>query len=163
MYRLLRGNYSAIFALTDSCANPVWLSSTSAFGLVRGVFAGCYQPLLLPGFSRRYLCKSVTGCLVPYPDGPTECTCLFLPRCHGPSLDPSQVGFPFRPRTRFFRGEVSWLSSDISCVQASEFACLPDRSHRCRFRRAAETSTSRRNVLRCPCTHRICYPSDTGN
>jgi hypothetical protein len=34
-----------------------------------------------------YLCKSVPGCLVPYPDGPTECTCLFLPRCHRPSQD----------------------------------------------------------------------------
>jgi hypothetical protein len=63
------------------------LSSTSAFGLVRGVFAGCYQPLLLPGLSRRYLCKSVPGCLVPYPDGPTECFYLFLPRCHRPSQD----------------------------------------------------------------------------
>jgi len=113
--------------------------------------------------SRRYLRNSFFRCLALNPDGPTECTCLFLPRCHRPSLDPSQVGFPFRPRTRFFRGEVSRLSSDISYVQASEFACLPDRSHRCRFRRAAETSTSRRNVLRCLCTHRICYPSDTGN
>src|SRR5882757_641550 len=95
--------------------------------------------------SRRYLRNSFFRCLALNPDGPTECTCLFL------------------PRTRFFRGEVSRLSSDISYVQASEFACLPDRSHRCRFRRAAETSTSRRNVLHCPCTHRICYPSDTGN
>src|SRR5439155_27373276 len=33
--------------------------------------------------------------------------------------------------------------------------CLPDRFHRCEFRRAAESSTSRRNVLRCLCTHRI--------
>src|SRR5215469_3680492 len=37
------------------------------FGLVRGVFAGCYQPLLPPGFSRRYLCESFPRCLVPYP------------------------------------------------------------------------------------------------
>jgi hypothetical protein len=29
--------------------------------------------------------------------------------------------------------------------------------------RAAETFTSRPNVLRCLCTHRICYPSNTGN
>jgi len=28
--RLLRGHYSSVFALTDSCVNPVWLSSTSA-------------------------------------------------------------------------------------------------------------------------------------
>jgi hypothetical protein len=62
-----------------------------------------------------------------------------------------------------FHGEVSRLSSDISFVQASEFARLPDRSHRCQFHRAAETSTSGQNVLRCLCTHRICYPSDTGN
>ena len=52
--------------------------------------------------SRRYLRKSFLRCLALNPDGPTECTCLFLPRCHRPSLDPSQVGFPFRPRTRFF-------------------------------------------------------------
>jgi len=110
-----------------------------------------------------YLRNSFLRCLALNPDGPTECTCLFLPRCHRPSLDPSQVGFPFRPRTRFFRGKVSRLSSDISYVQASEFACLPDRSHRCKFRRAAETFTSRRNVLRCLCTHRICYPPATGN
>src|SRR5215472_9459380 len=42
------------------------------------------------------------------PTVPPSGTCLFLPRCHRPSLDPSQVGFPFLPRTRFstvrFRG-----------------------------------------------------------
>jgi hypothetical protein len=54
------------------------------------------------------------------------------------------------------------LSSDISFVQASEFARLPDRSHRCNCR-AAETFTSRQNVLRCLRTHWICYPSATGN
>jgi hypothetical protein len=121
------------------------------------------SPLLGTGSSRRYLRNSFLRCLVLNPDGPTKCTCLFLPRCHRPSPDPSWVGFPFHPRTRFSRGEVSWLSSDISCVQASEFVCLPDRSHRCRFRRAAETSTSGQNVLRCLGTHRICYPSATGN
>ena len=64
--------------------------------------------LLGTGSSRRYLRKSFLRCLALNPDGPTECTCLFLPRCHRPSLDPSQVGFPFLPRTRFstvrFRG-----------------------------------------------------------
>jgi hypothetical protein len=58
--------------------------------------------------SRRYLRKSFLRCLALNPDGTAECTCLFLPRHHRPSLDPSQVGFPFRPRTRFstvrFRG-----------------------------------------------------------
>ena len=66
------------------------------------------SPCWEPGSSRRYLRKSFLRCLALNPDGPTECTCLFLPRCHRPSLDPSQVGFPFLPRTRFstvrFRG-----------------------------------------------------------
>ena len=58
--------------------------------------------------SRRYLRKSFLRCLALNPDGPTECIYLFLPRRHRPSLDPSQVGFPFHPRTQFstvrFRG-----------------------------------------------------------
>jgi hypothetical protein len=113
--------------------------------------------------SRRYLRKSFLRCLALNPDGPTECTCLFLPRRHRPSLDPSQVGLPLLSANTIFHGEVSRLSSGISYVQASEFACLPDRSHRCLFRRAAETFTSRQNVLRYLRTHWICYPSDTGN
>jgi hypothetical protein len=113
--------------------------------------------------ARRYLRNSFLRCLALNPDGPTECTCLFLPRCHRPSLDPSQVGLPLLSANTIFRGEVSRLSSDNSFVQASEFARLPDRSHRCKFCRAAETSTSGQNVLRYLCTHRICYPLDTGN
>ena len=85
-FRLLRGHYSPFLALTDSCANPVWLSSTSAFGLVRGVFAGCYQPLLPPGFSRRYLCESFLRCLVPYP-GRSH-------RVHLPVSSPVSSAFP---------------------------------------------------------------------
>jgi hypothetical protein len=127
------------------------------------VLAGCCEPLLGTGSSRRCLRNSFPRCLVLNPDGPTECTCLFLPRCHRPSLDPSQVGLPLLSANTIFRGEVSRLSSDNSFVQASEFARLPDRSHRCKFCRAAETSTSGQNVLRYLCTHRICYPSDTGN
>jgi hypothetical protein len=69
VYRLLRGHYSSFFAPTDSFANPMWLSLPSASGLVQGVLAGCYQPLLPMGSSRRYLCESFLGCLVPYPGG----------------------------------------------------------------------------------------------
>jgi hypothetical protein len=72
------------------------------------VFAGSCEPLLGTGSSRRYLRNSFLRCLALNPDGPTECTCLFLPRRHWPSLDPSQVGLPLYPRTRFsavrFRG-----------------------------------------------------------
>src|ERR1035441_1580911 len=54
----LRGRYSPVIALTDSFANPIWLLLPSAIGLVPEIFAGCYQPLLPTGSSRRYLCES---------------------------------------------------------------------------------------------------------
>jgi len=130
-----------------------------SFGLslVQEVFAGCYQPLLPPGSSRRYLCKSFLGCLVPYPGGPTECIYLFLPPCHRPSPREVWVGFPLlSANTTFLRGVFSRLQTFLY-VQASEFARLPGRSYRCtNCRRAAETFTSGQNVLRCLCTHRIC-------
>src|ERR1022692_1541581 len=58
-----------------------------SFGLslVRGVSAGCAQPLLRAGPSRRYLCESFPECLGPCHGGPVECTCLFLPPRHRPS------------------------------------------------------------------------------
>ena len=85
MNHLLRGHYSSVIAPTDSCATPVELSPPSVSSLVRGVFAGCYQPLRLAGLSRLYLCKSFPRCLVPYPDGPpSACTCFF----------PGAIGLP---------------------------------------------------------------------
>src|SRR5260370_41190700 len=82
--------------------------------LVRGVSAGCYQPLLPAGPSRRYLCESFPGCLGP---------------CHGgfpggalPFLPPPPPPFPlplsgsrsrFRPRNRFFMG-CSFLTATLS-------------------------------------------------
>lgn len=63
--RLLGRRYPAFFAPMDSCARPLpsfrlWLS------LLRKVFAGCCQPLLRKGPSRRYLCRSFPTCLDPY-------------------------------------------------------------------------------------------------
>jgi hypothetical protein len=52
--RLLREHYFSVIALTDLCAKPIWLSLPSAFRLVLGVLAGCFQPLLPVGSSRRY-------------------------------------------------------------------------------------------------------------
>jgi hypothetical protein len=82
------------------CGSPL----LRPFGLVREVFAGCYQPLLLPGLSRRYLCESFLGCLVPCPGGPTDCLCLFLRLCHRPSPGPQRIGFPLLPAKQLFRG-----------------------------------------------------------
>jgi hypothetical protein len=160
VYRLLRGHYSSVFAPTDSFVNPVWLSPTSAFGLVRGVFAGCYQSLLPPGLSRRYLCESLLRCLSPYPGGPSECMCLVLPQSHRPCPTKEGSASRFFPRTRFSAVRVSRLQL-FHYVQASEIASLPDRSYRCKyFYRAAEAFTSELNVRCCLRTHRICFPPD---
>ena len=75
-------------------------------GLVRGVLAGCNQPPLPAGPSRRYLCESFLGCLVPCHGGLTECSCLFLPLCHRPSLNQHEVGFPLRSANTTLRGVV---------------------------------------------------------
>src|SRR5437879_4800001 len=68
---------------------------------------------------------------------------------------------PLLSRERdFSRSSISWLQL-VLYVQASEFACLPGRSYRCKFPcRAAEAFTSELNVHRYLCTHRICYPPD---
>jgi len=77
-----------------------------SFGLslVQEVSAGCFQPLLPPGSSRRYLCESFLGCLVPYHGGPTECVYLFLPPCRRPSPREVWVGFPLLSANTTSRG-----------------------------------------------------------
>ena len=54
-------------------------------GLVRRVFAGCCQPLLGGGPSRRYLCKSFSTCKDPYPG----CSCGAFTR-----FFPQDIGLP---------------------------------------------------------------------
>ena len=77
-----------------------------SFGLslVRGVFAGCDQPLLPAGCSRRYLCESFFRCLIPCHGGPTKCIYLFLPSCHRPPPEVEWVGFPLLTANTTFRG-----------------------------------------------------------
>ena len=77
--RLLERRYSFVIAHTDSCARPL-PSSRLWHRLVRKVFAGCCQPLLRNGPSRRYLCRSIRTCLDPYSGGPQGAIPRFLPR-----------------------------------------------------------------------------------
>ena len=104
----LEGHYLLLLRSYELMRQTCSLLRIGVSTLSPAVLAGCCEPLLGTGSSRRYLRNSFLRCLVLNPDGPTECTCLFLPRCHRPSLDPSQVGLPFYPRTRFsavrFRG-----------------------------------------------------------
>jgi hypothetical protein len=103
------------------CGSPL----LRPFGLVRGVFAGCYQPLLLPGLSRRYLCESFLRCLVPCPGGPTDCLCLFLRLCHRPTPGPQRIGFPLLTAKQLFRGS-HFETADIP-LRSGLRVCSPPR------------------------------------
>jgi hypothetical protein len=64
---LVRGRYPSFIAHTDSCVRPN-SSGRLRLSLVRPVFAGCGQPLLEDGPSRRYLhslCKGAWTCTPP--------------------------------------------------------------------------------------------------
>ena len=52
-------------------------------GLDRRVFAGCCQPLLGVGPSRRCLCESVSACLNPYPGRSCGARTRFFPQNNG--------------------------------------------------------------------------------
>ena len=154
---LLEGRYPFFIARTDSRASPTGLSSASVFGLVRGVFAGVYQALLPPGLSRRYYLHIFPRMSDPLPRLSHE---VHLPVSSfvSSAFPKSRLGrLPaFFPRRRLYGGNVSRLQIFLY-VQTSEFACFPDRPHRCVFRRrAAEALTSEQNMLRCLRMHRIC-------
>jgi len=159
--RLLRGHYSSVFAPTDSCVDPVWLSSTSAFGLVREVFAGCYQPLLLPGFSRRYLCESFPRCPSPCPGGLLSAFAWFFPSIHRPSPSFDWVGFPLPSANTTFHGSVFEAAAISLCSGLR--VCSPPRSFpplQVPLQGSRGFFTSEQNVRRYLRTHRTCYPPD---
>ena len=104
-----------------------------SFGLslVRGVSAGCDQPLLLAGPSRRYLCESFPACLGPCHGGPMECICLFLPPRHRPSPVHYRGRLPACPRQNDFMTDRLFETAAISLCSGPQVARLPDRPYRC--------------------------------
>ena len=70
---LHRHRYYGPMRQTTSLALP------STTGLGQRVFAGCGQPPLGNGPSRRYLCGSFPGCQAPCRGGSSRCTCPLLP------------------------------------------------------------------------------------
>ncbi len=73
----VRGHYPSFIAHTSSCARPKSFSCLG-FTLVHQILAGCCEPLLEVGPSRRYLCRSFSRCLAPYPGAILCCSCPFL-------------------------------------------------------------------------------------
>ena len=126
MCRLLRGHYSPFLALTDSCANPMWLSSTSAFGLVRGVFAGCYQPCCYRDSPDVISANLSPDAWSPTPTVPPSALACFFLGVIGLPKTLYRSASRWYPRTRFFRGLVLEVA-DISLCSGLR-VCSPPRS-----------------------------------
>ena len=127
MDRLLRGHYSPVIAPTDSFVNPGPALPYFGLSLVGGVSAGCYQPLLPAGPSRRYLCESFPGCLGPCHGGFAERTCLFLPPRHRPSPVHYRGRLPACTRRNDFMTDPFFETAAISLCSGPQ-VCLPPRS-----------------------------------
>ena len=124
----LNGRYPTVLATTGSCARPrpspsLW----SSLGL--GVCAGCCEPLLRRGPSRRYLCVSVPRCMDPYPGGVVGARTHCFPTTIG--LPPVLMGSASRvnPFSDFRTGGDVGAAGIRSC-SGLEVCCHPGRSHR---------------------------------
>src|SRR5499427_7346042 len=127
VYRLLRGHYSPRSLLLQTHASIPLALLSFGLSLVRGVSAGCYQPLLRVGPSRRYLCESFPECLGPCHGGPVECICLFLPPRHRPSPVHYRGRLPAFPRQNDFMTDRLFETAAISLCSGPP-VCSPPRS-----------------------------------
>src|SRR5215470_13855994 len=133
-HRLFRGHYSPFLAPTDSFANPRWLSCTSVFRLVEGVFAGCYQPRLRTRIFPTLFLRICPVMPEPVPRRvPLSAFAWFFLNVFGLPKKENWSASRLFPRTRFSAGLLSRLQL-FRYVQASQFACLPDRSYRCKLK-----------------------------
>ena len=124
--------------------------------LVPGVLAGCYQPLLPAGSSRRYLCESFLRCLGPYYDGlQVACACYF----------PCNIGLPSKGyRSAYRKHPLKRLHSGRSFRSCSHFFMFRPPSLLATLvapttqfpAQQTVTSTSEQNMLRYLSMHRIC-------
>ena len=121
------------------------------------VFAGCRQPLLEVGLSRRYLCKSIPRCLGHDPGGSSGAHACFFPDVVGLPQVPPIGRLPASIRSRDCTAEGVSRSSPclpfrppgLFATQVSPTAAAPNR-------RAAVTFPSEQNLCRCLHRHRIC-------
>ena len=150
----LNGRYPTVLATTGSCARPrpspsLW----SSLGL--GVCAGCCEPLLRRGPSRRYLCTSFPACLDPYPGGSCGAHARFFPHDIGlPPLGPGRRSTISPPATSGGT-PISGLQS-FAHVQASRFAATQVAPTVVSRHEAAVAFTSEQYTSRYLPVHRIC-------
>ena len=85
------GRYPAFVAPTGSCVRPS-SSCRLRSSLLLQVFAGCCEPLLHDGLSRRYLCDPCTVAWVPTPPRSSGALVRFFPLDIGLSLRVKKIG-----------------------------------------------------------------------
>ncbi len=98
-------------------------------GLVRWVFAGCWEPLLADGPSRRYLHDLCMGAWTPTPPRSPGAPTRFFPGDIGLTLGITRSAREKSLQCDFNRGCLSRLQS-FANVQAPMLARPPDRTHR---------------------------------
>ncbi len=120
--------YPTFIAHTGSCARPN-ASRRTQLSLLRRVLAGCHEPLLAVGPSRRYSVNLSLGARTPTPVGDCGALARFFPQSHRPSPRYDRVGFPTISRTATpVRGSISGLQP-FDNLRALRFARHPGRSY----------------------------------
>jgi hypothetical protein len=126
------------------------------------VFAGCCQPLLGDGPSRRSLRESVSACLALYPGASPGAHTRFFPGDIGLHCLGISSATHNDPYSDFGTGRISELSVIRSC--SGRRICSPPRSllPPC-YHWAAVAFPSEQNLCCYLHRHRICSPSESGN
>src|SRR5215813_3835986 len=131
------------------------LAQLSAPLYIPRVFAGCGEPLLEDGGSRRYLCVSVPRCLDLYPGGVVGACTHYFPTTIGLPPVPMRSAHRNNPLSDFGAGVISELQS-FAHVQASRFAAPQVAPTAVFAHGAAVALTSEQNTGRYRPVHRIC-------
>jgi hypothetical protein len=126
------GRYPAFIALTGSCARPS-SSCRLRSSLFLRVFAGCCEPLLHDGPSRRYLCDPCTVTWVRTPPRFSGALIRFFPLNIGLSFVLRRSARETILQHSFTQGEISGRQP-FSHDQASVLAWPPDCSDQTDFR-----------------------------
>ena len=125
----IRKHYPPFIAHTDSCARPK-SSWSLQLSLLPQVFAGCCQPLLEVGPSRRYLRNLYTGAWTLTPQCLSGAFTRFFPESIGLTSDLTRSAHQKLPVMQFQQGHAFSRLQSFLYVQAPMLARPPDCTHR---------------------------------
>jgi hypothetical protein len=122
------GRYPSFIAPTGSCARPS-ASAPPCCALWGTVCAGCCEPLLAGGRSRRYLCNPCIGAWTPTPQRSCSASARSFPHDTGLTSESTGSARHTSPQCYFHGGNISGLQS-VRYVQAPILARPPGSTHR---------------------------------